>query len=193
MVGMKHLLQKNSSTQNRSNKRMLVRAGFTLIEIMVVVAIIGILAAIVISNLSDARGGALEANAKQEIDGIARGVLQLILDTGRGPNGCPYGRTADSEVALSAATAGLLTVPAVNVTDADGDGCWWPADAVANWNGPYMTPTEDPWGNPYWFDADFFPYQNCSSETQLPVVSAIVSRGADDAWYTCDDIYKSLQ
>ena len=55
--------------------------GMTLIELMIVVAIIGILATFVLTNLSGARERARDARRKADLDGISKGLRLYYNDS----------------------------------------------------------------------------------------------------------------
>ncbi|MDZ7771097.1 MAG: type II secretion system major pseudopilin GspG [Woeseia sp.] len=100
--------------------------GFTLIEIMVVVIILGILAAIVAPNVIGRVGDAQVAAAKQDIRGIENALKFYRLDNFAYPT---------TEQGLEA----LVTRPA--------------DPSIRNWKqGGYLDRLpKDPWGNPYQF------------------------------------------
>ncbi len=112
--------------QRKSASRRQRQHGFTLIEIMVVVIILGILAAIVAPNVIGRVGDAQVAAAKQDIRGIENALKFYRLDNFAYPT---------TEQGLEA----LVTRPA--------------DPSIRNWKqGGYLDrlPT-DPWGNPYQF------------------------------------------
>lgn len=98
------------------------KAGFTLIELMIVVVILAVLAAAVIPRLAGRTQQARVNTAKMDISGNISVALDLYeLDNGRYPN---------TEDGLNA----LLTKPG----------------SATNWNGPYLKKKAiDPWGNQY--------------------------------------------
>jgi general secretion pathway protein G len=107
------------------NAAWLSHQAFTLIEIMLVVIIIGALAAMVVPRLTGRSEQAKKAIAKADIDSLLATALKLYeLDNGNFPT---------SSQGLDA----LITKPSSS-------------PIPENWNGPYVEKKPiDPWGNPY--------------------------------------------
>ncbi|HEX9395303.1 MAG TPA: type II secretion system major pseudopilin GspG [Burkholderiales bacterium] len=102
------------------------RAGFTLLELLVVVAIIGLLAGYVAPRYFGQVGKSEVATAKAQIDALEKALDQYRLDTGRYPA---------TELGLAA----LVIRPANE----------------PRWSGPYLRKDVplDPWGKPYRYRA----------------------------------------
>jgi general secretion pathway protein G len=97
--------------------------GFTLIEIMVVVIIIGLLAAFIVPRVMNQVDNAKVTKAKADIQALESAITMYRLDNSRYP-------TTD---------AGLQALTQK------------PSDpSVKNWKGPYLDRiSKDPWGNDY--------------------------------------------
>jgi general secretion pathway protein G len=102
-------------------------AGFTLLELLVVIVIIGLLAAYVGPKYFSQLGKSEITVAKAQIEAFEKSLDTFRLDVGRYPT---------TEEGMNA----LMTAP--------------PALA-AKWNGPYLKKGVplDPWGNPYVYRA----------------------------------------
>ena len=96
--------------------------GFTLLELLVVIVIIGLLASYVGPRYFAQIGKSERGTAKTQIEGFGRALDAYRLDTGHYP---------DSSLGLNA----LVTRPA----------------SESKWNGPYLQKAVplDPWGKPY--------------------------------------------
>ena len=105
------------------------QGGFTLIELMVVILIIGLLATIVVQNLKSATDKAKRVKAQADIAQIKSGLDRFYLDAGS------YPTTDQGLAALTAApTSG---------------------DIPKDWGGPYLEKIPpDPWGNDYFYQSD---------------------------------------
>ena len=97
--------------------------GFTLIELMVVMVIIGLLAALVAPRLFPKLGKGKQAAAKAQIELLGQALDQYRLDTGAYPS---------TQEGLNA----LMTNP-----------------GQEKWDGPYLKKNLplDPWGRPYFY------------------------------------------
>lgn len=101
------------------------RAGFTLIEMLVIIAIIGVLAAVVAPEVFRSVGDANASAARQQIE-----ILSTALDGYRLDNHA-YPTTEQGLAALRAEPA--------------------TGEKPRNWRGPYLRRAvpADPWGRPY--------------------------------------------
>ena len=99
-------------------------AGFTLIEILVVIVVIAILATLVAPNIFQHVGAAKDATAKSQIEMLGAALDAYRLDNGRYPS---------TEQGLAA----LWEKPTLDPPD--------------NWKAPYLRKPVplDPWGRPY--------------------------------------------
>lgn len=168
--------------------------GFTLMELLVVISIIGLLSTLAIVTMGRAREAAKEAKARDTLAKIRTAILLLEQDTEKWPNGCPPWSVRNPEVNLTTTQAALISQPSVGN---QGDGCQWTSQAVDRWDGPYLPELpNDPWGTPYYFDPDYVPYQNCASIPTQTQIVAIVSFGPNKDGlnrYDCDDIFIRLK
>lgn len=99
--------------------------GFTLIELMVVLVIIGVLAALIVPNVLDRADDARTTAAKTDVNNLMQALKLYRLDNQRYPTG---------EQGLAALTTKPTAGP-----------------AAPNWR-PYLDKLPaDPWGRPYQF------------------------------------------
>jgi len=150
------------------------RQGFTLVEIMIVVGIIGLLSAIAIPSFQKARDVARINAAKNDVRLISAAIDMLAFHTAQWPGGLVAGDPANPEVwDLSPGSAGI--------TANDG--------TFTRWQGPYMdTMPADPWGNNYFFDPDY----NISG-TDYAVVGSFGPNGVGQNVYDSDNIYVKME
>lgn len=104
--------------------------GFTLIELMVVILIIGLLATIVVQNLRSATDKAKRVKAQADIAQLKSALDRYYLDVGSYPT---------TDQGLNA----LIAAPSTG------------GDPPRDWSGPYIEKVPpDPWGNQYFYQSD---------------------------------------
>ncbi|MEQ9094844.1 MAG: type II secretion system major pseudopilin GspG [Phycisphaerales bacterium] len=106
--------------KNETRRR---RRGFTIIEVLVIITIMGIIAAVVVPRLFSRIGQSRQATAESNAASIAGQVQVFLIDMGKLPD------------------TGTLEFLRKE-----------PSGMSGTWNGPYISNDEmliDPWGNPY--------------------------------------------
>ncbi len=116
------------------------RQGFTFLEIMMVVVIIGILVALVAPRLAGKTAKAKAVAAKADLSGIGNALAQYEMDMGAYPE-------------QSEGLKGLMEKPS--------------SDDTGSWDGPYLrksTLPKDPWKQDYQYK---FPGEHNSKDFDL--------------------------
>jgi general secretion pathway protein G len=152
--------------RNRNEK------GFTLIEVVVVVAVIAILAAVLTPYITKYIDDSKIAKARNEAQVIGGAMTNFYKDTGTWPNRnaagtvgvLPYYTGSTTPTVAAIFTAAPVVVPAVSVWAGsatavpldnslltNGTGSAYPAIGDLQWKGPYVGSAlpADPWGKPY--------------------------------------------
>ncbi len=113
-------MQRKRSSERRQDRQ----KGFSLIELLIVMVILGLLASLVGPRMFGKLGMAKQKTAKTQIEMLMSALDSYRLDVGRYPS---------TQEGLDA----LVQNP-----------------GVENWNGPYLAKAvpNDPWGNPYYYE-----------------------------------------
>jgi general secretion pathway protein G len=137
-------------TMKRKTIRSARASAFTLIELLLVLVILGVLAALVVPKFTNRSQQARETAAKADISNIETALNAFEIDTGRFPS---------TDEGLGA----LVSQPA----------------SVTSWRGPYLQRgiPKDPWGNEYEYRQ---PGQNNASGFDLLSYGPDGREGNDD-------------
>lgn len=134
------------------NKRAARPQGFTLVEMLLVVAIIGVLAALIVPKIANRGEDARIAAAKADIHSIGTALDMFEVDTGHYPQG-------------KSGLQDLLVQPR----------------DTQNWKGPYIKDAtgvpKDPWGHPYVYE---FPGRHTANSYDLTSMGPSGKLGSDD-------------
>ena len=174
--------------EKETKQKKILEKGFTLMEVLIVVAIIGILASIVLLNVNIAREKAKISKAKADERSIINAIILFESDTGEWPGHKETWEiqpgAADNEI-CDDGCAIKFSDPEAGLVQTDG--------LYSNWQGPYIGESQliDSWGNEYFFDTDY----DIDSAPGLQYGVVIGSYGPNGEGlnqYDADDIFRVL-
>lgn len=155
--------------------------GFTLIEMLVVMAIIGILASIIMFQLYRAKESARLVKARGDVNQIRKAIVLLENDANQWPGHYPVDQVGTG---ASGNEVWDLSVPSAGLLATDGN--------YNNWSGPYISAImNDPWNNAYFFDPDYDIDQGVG-ERWAAVIGSYGPDGVGQNQYGSDDIIEAI-
>lgn len=170
------------------SKRKTKKGGFTLIEFLVVISIIGVLTTLGIVSFIVTRNKANTTKAEADLKQIRTAIDMLALDTDEWPghqqvdfvcNGCSNNELCSDDPQCADSLYGGYG----GVTQDDSA-----PDEYPGWSGPYIVNIPlDPWKNEYFFDTDY-DIDESVGEDWKAVIGSYGPNGEGYNDYDTDDI-----
>lgn len=165
------------------------KRGFTLIEILITIAIMGALAGIVVNAVNQTREKAKIAATKLELKSLVNAIAELSIDTGYWPGREPSKGTPNPQTAYELSCGGVSNNEVEDLGSTQGGLTIYHSSYGSDWDGPYIQEVPvDPWGNKYFFDTDY----SISDTTEAAAVGSYGPNGVGNNLYDSDDIYLIL-
>lgn len=169
------------------------KRGFTLVELLTVITIIGLLSTLAVAALNSAREKSKLAKAVHDIDQLSKAIEMLGNDSNVWPGHIEVGMATSTdgfEFCADGCTHSIASTSA-GITSNDG--------TYENWQGPYMSNIGlDAWGNEYFFDPyysvniDGTPCDGGAGCSYAAVVGSYGKNGIGLNLYDKDDIIKII-
>lgn len=158
------------------------KKGFSLIELLVVISIIGLLSTLAVVSLNNARRNAQITKAQTELSQIVKAITiaqgetgqYLLTITGSGCSDCSGGRVVGFDYRNIPETDPFYARWALSISNID-----TASNGLAN---GVKNITRDPWGSPYHLDENEGEGGGCAHDS-------LYSNGPDGFIGTADDIY----
>ena len=147
------------------------KRSFTLIEMMVVVAIVAMLAVVLVVQVSRMIDKGKVSRAKGDVRSIANAILEYHNDVGTWPRQVFISTTACGEMGASGLT---------RLSDGTAGPLVRRYPGVTGWKGPYLDkdiPATDPWGNSYLYGEFFDEINSFPTEGCIGTYSYVLSPG----------------
>lgn len=132
-----------------------LQQGFTIIELLIVIAIIGILATLVLTNFQGAQAKGRDTVRKNDINSVYQKLEEFYNENGGYPDGALDGVTASGDPVFPGIDAGALE-------DADADPFQYTGGFITTATAPTTTPDND---NEYYYLA----YDCGTAGAQAPI------------------------
>lgn len=160
-------------------------SGFTIVELLIVIVVIGILATLVIIAYGDVQGKARISKAKNDI-----AELTKVLDIARSRTGKTFYRLTGNNYSAG---------PCVNKPSGTdlaalpkSDPCWTnylsALNAISTAAGTSVNDVKDPWGRPYFFDENEGVDGPCYQDTISMYVHPFVSSYVPDSRLSSENV-----
>jgi len=157
-------------------------SGFTLVETLITIAIIGILSSMALVAFRQINAEARLAKTRVEVNQLLKAIKLLEADTGQWPG---HKTIDDVESGASGNEIWDLSAPEAGLVATDG--------LFPGWNGPYVPRVPpDPWDNNYFFDTDY-DIDPTAGENWVAAVGSFGPNGIGQNVYDSDNIYEILK
>lgn len=140
------LASTSTSLSGRNNRR-----GFTIVELLIVIVVIGILAAIVIVAYQGVQSRAQQAKIQDDQNTLMKAISAAQIRTGGSLKDVVLDFWIGQDCSSLAPGTDLATLPRSN-------SCWTryltALDRISTAGGVNIRNMVDPWGRPYWIDSN---------------------------------------
>jgi prepilin-type N-terminal cleavage/methylation domain-containing protein len=162
--------------------------GFTIVELLIVIVVIGILAAIVIVAYTGVQDRARQGKVTNDIVELTKAVYAARTTTGKTLTAITGNTFTGTNCRAKASGTDLAALPRT-------DACWVAytstLQAITNASGVNITNLLDPWGRPYYIDENEGEAGGCTKDTIAIYTQPFVTGAIVHPWTSLNNVPNS--